>query len=124
MTTDRPSRITRVAQIAMIVNAVLHAIGTVGMGMGPHAPERAIFGRLVAAAVAAAVMFVFAAKRLARDPAIVALPLSFVLCNLAATLGDFATSHDTRALSPLLPEATFLAIYSAFAVLRVRKQTA
>ncbi len=121
-----PSKLARVTQIALWVNAVAHFTGTVGMafGLGPHAAEQSIMARRAAAAgVAALVMFVFVSSRLRRDPALVALPWAFVFCNFADTLFEFSLSHDPQALAPAAPEATFLVIYSVFAanILRARR---
>jgi hypothetical protein len=117
-----PNKLTRVIQIALWVNAVLHLMGTLGMlfGIDPHGAAEPIMARRAAAAgVAAFVMFAFVSKRIARDPALIALPWTFVLGNFTATLFQFASGHDPHDLAPALPEATFLTLYSIFA-LRVR----
>jgi hypothetical protein len=125
MTDAPPNRLTRIAQISMIVNAILHSVGSLGMALGfaPHAAEQALMGRRAAAAgFAAIVMFVFVSRRLRRDPALVALPLAFVFCQLTATVVDFLTSHEASALAPIVPETIFLSIYCAFATTVLRKQ--
>jgi hypothetical protein len=51
------------------------------------------------------------------------MPLAFVLCNLTATVYEFATSRDPSNLAPAIPETTFLLIYSLFAVSRNRARS-
>ena len=48
------------------------------------------------------------------------MPLAFVLCNLAATVSEFATSRDPSSLTPAIPETTFLLIYALFALSQYR----
>lgn len=116
-----PNKLTRITQVALVLNAVLHGIASVGMafGIGPHAAEQPNLGRRAAAAgIAAIVMFIAVARRLRRDPALIALPLAFVLCNLTATVFEFVANRDPSDLAPAIPEATFLLIYSLFAFTR------
>lgn len=109
--------------MALELNAVLHGIASVGMaiGLGPHAADQPNLGRRAAAAgIAAAVMFVGVARRLRRDSALIVMPLAFVLCNLSATVYEFATSHDPSSLAPAIPETTFLVLYTLFAFSQYR----
>lgn len=94
-------------------------------GLAPHTADQASMARRAAAAgFAAAVMFVFVSKRLRRDPALIALPFAFVLCNFAATIYDYLLSREPNALAPLVPEATFFVIYLAFGVSYLRSRAA
>ena len=52
------------------------------------------------------------------------MPLAFVLCNLTATVCEFATSRDPSSLAPAIPETTFLLIYSLFALSQYRARRA
>jgi hypothetical protein len=119
------SKPTHVARVAMIVNAILHGIGSVGMAVGSasHTAGEAALGRRGAAAgLAAAVMFVGVSRRLHRDPALIALPLAFVFGNLVSTVVDLLLRHDPGLLAPLVPETTFFVIYSVCAVTSVRSR--
>jgi hypothetical protein len=115
------SSLTRVAQIALVVNAILHMTGALGMFV-EHSAEP-IARRVLAAGIASVVMFLLVAKRLPTDPALVALPLAFVVSNLGATIADFASTQKPSALAPVAPEAIFTAIYAVFA-LRVARRSA
>jgi hypothetical protein len=116
-TTDR---LTRATQIALIVNVVLHSIGMVGffIGLEPHAAPLA--RRAAAAGVAGVVAMIVVARRLRESSSLIALPLAFVFSNLLATLVDFVSSGDAKALAPAAPETFFLALYTWFAAVRVR----
>jgi hypothetical protein len=113
------SRLTRVTQIALWVNAILHAVGSIAMalGLGPQGAAEPITSRRMAAgAIAAIVMFGFVSKRLPKDPALIALPWTFVLCNFADTIYEFIARRDVHDLAPAIPEASFFALYSIFAL--------
>lgn len=116
-TTDR---LTRATQIALVVNAVLHSAGMVGffIGLDPHAAPLA--RRAAAAGFAGVVAMIVVARRLRESASLIALPIAFVFSNLAATIIDFASSGDARALAPAVPEAFFLGLYAVFAARRVR----
>ena len=117
--TTAGSRYVRVVEIALWVNAVLHLSGTIGMalGLGPHAGDQPDMARRAAAAGLAAVpMFVLVSRRLRADPKLVALPLAFVICQLTATIVGFVMRRDPQELGPLVPEATFTALYTMFTI--------
>jgi len=118
-------KLTRITRIALWVNAVLHFLGSLGMilGLDPNAAAEPMMARRAGVpAVAAFVMFVLVSRRIERDPALIALPWSFVLCNFGDTIYEFATSRDPHFLAPAIPEATFLVLYSIFAVSFLRRR--
>jgi hypothetical protein len=122
-----PRTLTRVTQLALFLNAVLHGAASVGMalGLGPHAAAEPHMGRRAAAAgVAGAFMLGFVGKRLRREPRLIVMPLVFVLCNLADTVYEFLSSRDPSNLAPALPETTFLLVYSFFAAALLRTSRA
>jgi hypothetical protein len=125
--TDVSNRPTRIAKAAMIVNAILHCIGSFGLAAGAtsHTASEAALGRREAAAgLAAIVMFVGVSRHLERDPALIALPLAFVFANLFSTVVDLLLLHDPRELAPLAAEATFLGIYAVCAMTTLRRRGA
>jgi hypothetical protein len=114
-------RLTRTTQIALVVNAVLHSSGMVGffIGMDPHAAPLA--RRAAAAGFGGVVAMIVVAKQLRDNGSLIALPLAFVFANLVATIFDFGSSSDPKALAPAGPETLFLVLYSVFATARVRR---
>ena len=109
-----PSALTRATQVALLLNAALHGIASLGFVVGyvPHAAGHPIMGRRAAAAgFAASFMLVFVARRLRRDAALLALPIAFVFCNLADSIYEFLVSGDPSDLGPAVFEAVFLSIY-------------
>lgn len=121
------SKFTRVTRVALVVNAVAHGSGTIGMaiGLGPHAAEQPNMGRRAAAAgVAGVFMMGYVAKRLPESASLIALPIVFVLCNLIDSIYEFVASGDPHHLAPAVVEGTFLAIYSAYAFAWRRPSTA
>jgi hypothetical protein len=75
----------------------------------------------VAAGFAGVVAMVIAARRLRDNGWLIAVPLVFVVGNLVATLLDFGTSGDPKALAPAGPETVFAVLYTVFATTRVRQ---
>ena len=108
-------RLGRVTRVALWINAVLHTVGCIGFLVGPET-SGAMARRTAGAGLAAAFMMVFVAQRLSRDARLIALPIAFVLGNLAVSVYDFALLHDTRALAPAFFETVFLVLYTAFAL--------
>jgi len=119
--------LTRVTQIALVLNAVLHGTASIGMalGLGPHAAEEPHMGRRAAAAgLAGAFMLAFVGKRLRHDARLIVMPLVFVLCNLADTVYEFLSSRDPNNLAPAVPETIFVVVYSLFAAAFLRARRA
>jgi hypothetical protein len=118
---------TRITEIALFLNAVLHGIASVGMaiGVGPHAAGEPHMGhRAGAAGLAGSFMLGFVGTRLRRQPALIVMPLVFVLGNFTTTAYEFLTSHDPGELPPAIPEGTFLLLYALFAVRLLRARPA
>jgi hypothetical protein len=113
------AKLVRGTQVALILNAVLHGLGSAGfaLGFGPHAAGEAHMGRRAASAgLAAIVMFVVVARRLARDAGLIVIPLAFVLSQLATSIFELVRSGDPKDLAPVPFEAAFAVIYSVFLV--------
>ncbi len=113
------SRLTRVTQIALTINAVLHLIGVIGffVELDPHfAQGPGLARRAAAAGVAGSIMMVVVARRLRQDRSLILMPIAFVLFNLLASGYDFLSSGNPKALAPAFFEALFLAVYSTFAI--------
>lgn len=126
--TTRPSLITRVTQVALVIHAVIAMIPTVGWVAGflPHASEHPLLARRAAAGhLAAVVMFLFVARRLRRDAALIVLPLAFVACNFLASAYE-VSQRGSQEAGPLVPETIFLAVDAVFTAtwLRGRRRQA
>jgi len=63
-------------------------------------------------------MMAFVAKRLPRDPSLIALPIAFVLCQLATSAYEVLLRGSPNDLPPLIVESIFLSLYSVFVVRR------
>jgi hypothetical protein len=116
-------KLQRITKVALIVNAIAHGAGMVGMatGLGPHAAgEPFMARRAVAAGLAGVIMMLFVSRRLARDAALIALPIAFVFFNLTVSVIDLAVTGNLENLPPLVFETTFLAIYGVFALTELR----
>ena len=106
-----PSILTRVTQIALLLNAVMATIAAAGFAAGtlPHAAAQPIMARRAAAGeLAGALIFVLVARRLRVD-----------------SVYELVVSGDRSDLAPLVVEGIFLSIYAAYAAshLRARRAT-
>ena len=113
----------RVAEIALLVNGGLETIaGTMFLfGRDPLARESPLLASLVAACFYAGVfMMVFVSRRLRRDAGLIWLPLVYVVTHLTDTVYRFVTTGNVKEMAPAFFEASFLAIYSSFAVTQRR----
>jgi peptidoglycan/LPS O-acetylase OafA/YrhL len=114
-----PSILLRVTRVALVLNAAAHSVGSAGFAFGfaPHAAEQAIMGRRAGAAgFAAAFMLIFVARRLRRDTSLIALPIAFVLCQLATSAYEVLLRGNLNDLPPMVVESIFLSIYTVFVV--------
>jgi hypothetical protein len=120
---ETPHKLTRVAQIALLANALAHGIAIVGMAAGflPHAADEPFMARRAAAAgLAGIIMMVMVSRRLTRDAGLIAFPIAFTLFNLAATAVDFVATGDPENIPPAVFETTFFSIYCAYAFVELR----
>ena len=114
-------RLTRATQIALVVNAEQHSTGMVGFFIGLDSHAAPLARRAAAAGFAGVVAMIVVARRLRDSGSLIALPLAFVFSNFVATICDFASSDDPKALAPAGPELLFLVLYAVFAAMRVRR---
>ncbi len=113
------SKLGRITKIALVVNAIAHGTGMVGMvtGLAPLAAGEPFMARRAAAAgLAGIVMMLFVSRNLVRDARLIALPIAFVFCNLVVSVIDLVITRDPQNLPPAVFELVFLAIYSAYAL--------
>jgi hypothetical protein len=107
----------RVAQIALVINALLASTAAVGLLIGrlPHADESPLLARMAGAReLSGVIILLLVASRLRRDPWLILFALIFVGCNLANSVAEFVVSRDPRGLAPLTVEAIFFTTYAAF----------
>jgi hypothetical protein len=122
-TMSPPGKLTRVTQIALVLNALAHGTATLGMATGllPHSADEPFMARRAAAAgLVGVIMMVLVSRRLTRDATLIVLPIAFTFFNLAATAMDFVATGDPETLPPAVFEATFFAIYCAYALTELR----
>jgi hypothetical protein len=101
----------------MFLNAAMATIAGTGFALGlvPHAAEHPLLARRVAAGeLAGACVFAFVARRLHREPSLVALSIAFVFLNLVDSLYEFAVSRNPSDLPPAFVEGIFFMIYCVF----------
>jgi hypothetical protein len=90
-------------------------------GFVPHAAEEPIMARRAAAGEFAGVfIFVFVARSVRRNPSLIALPVAFVLFQVADSVYELLRSGNTNDLPPLVVEAIFLSIYAVYAATQLR----
>jgi hypothetical protein len=113
------SPLTRVAQVALVLNAALATIAGAGFLAGelPHSAEEPTLARRAGLThFAGAFIMLFVARRVRRDAALIVLPVAFVLCNLADSVYERLVLGDPSYLAPMIVEAALLSIYALFAV--------
>lgn len=107
----------RVAQIGMVINALMATIATLGFvgGFVPHAEESPILARRVAAGeFAGALIMLIVSRRLRREPSLIVLPLVFVFWQVVCSAYDISVTGKKDELPPLMVETVFFVIYAAF----------
>jgi hypothetical protein len=117
----------RVMRIALALNAVAAGCAAIGfaIGLAPHASENALLARRVAAGEAGgALLLLWVAVRLRRDPLSIAPAIAFLLCQVVDSASELVRSREARDLPPLLVESAFLLIYSVCATMRGRGEHA
>jgi hypothetical protein len=117
----------RVTRIALVFNAVMASLATVGFiaGYAPYAAEHAILARRVAAGeLAGVVIFILVAFRLHRDSFLIAFPLAFVFLQLTDSVYEFIVRRNPNDLPPMVIEGLFFSIYALYATSRLRARSA
>ena len=119
-------RLTRLAQIVLVVNAVMATIAALALAFGfaPFAAEQPVMARRAAAGeFAGAVILAIIATRLPRDPSLINVAIAFVACQLLSSGYEWFKHGTTGALVPFLMEAAALSFYIIFSitVLRARR---
>jgi hypothetical protein len=110
----------RITRASLMLNALAATLAATlfALGFAPRASEDPLLARRVGAGeLAGAIIFVLVAMRLRRDAALIAIPIAFVACQVVASVFELLLVSQTAAnVAPLVPEGTFLLVYSIFAV--------
>ena len=112
---DSPPQL-RVTRVVLGINAFIAGLAALGMLSGvARAAEHPYWARHAAdREFAGALILAFLARRLPRDPGLIAVAMAFVGCNLAETIFEVALSRQPSEAAPLIPEAIFFTTYAIF----------
>jgi hypothetical protein len=109
---------TRVTQVALFLDAALHALlgFAFALGIGPlGAVDPEVAPHVAATGLVGSAILVFVASRLEREPRLIAIAVALVSLHLVVSLSGLAASGALHHLVPTIVEAGLLIVYAAFA---------